>query len=289
MSSIEQVVPVREVPLVGGMSVRRILPYRARRLVGPFAFLDEMGPIDLGIGNLGDVPPHPHIGLSTVTYLFDGEIEHRDSLGTIQTILPGDVNWMTAGRGIVHSERIRADLRRRGTKLHGLQAWIALPVHAEGTEPRFAHFAKERLAAFDKDGVSIRLIAGSAFGQTSPVKTESNLFYFIAEAPEARNLRFSTDGQEGALYLVSGQIIVDQQTFDAPAMIVFKRGETIDVAARKNSRLAFFGGEPFPEQRFIDWNFVASSRDKIEAAKKRWAEQGFPRVPGETEFVPLPS
>lgn len=287
--SIELVIPIREVPLIGGMNVRRILPYRAKRSVGPFTFLDEMGPFEIAPGpqNDGDVPPHPHIGLATVTYLFEGEILHRDSLGTKQSIFPGDVNWMTAGKGIVHSERMPDHVRKNGGSLHGLQAWVALPTDVEEKDPSFVHHAQSDLPVFDVNGVECRLIAGEAFGRKSPVKTDSKLFYFAMHLPEEKKLSFNPEGQEAAVYLVKGEIKTDGQTFQAPAMLVFKPGEAIEIEAKQDSLAAVFGGESLGERK-IYWNFVSSSQERIDAAKERWRKQEFSKVPGETEFVPLP-
>lgn len=287
--SIELVIPIREVPLIGGMNVRRILPYRAKRSVGPFTFLDEMGPFEIPPGDQshGDVPPHPHIGLSTVTYLFEGEVLHRDSLGSKQSILPGDVNWMTAGKGIVHSERMPDHVRQNGGMLHGLQAWVALPTDKEEKEPSFVHHPQETLPSFELNGVHCHLIAGEALGRKSPVQTDSKLFYFSLRMSEGKKFAFDPAQQESALYLVKGKIKTDGQTFTAPAMLVFKPNELIEVDAIEDSLAVMFGGESLGE-RHIYWNFVSSSQERIEAAKLRWRNQEFPMVPGETEFVPLP-
>jgi len=287
--SIELVIPIREVPLIGGMNVRRILPYRAKRSVGPFTFLDEMGPFEIQPGDQlhGDVPPHPHIGLSTVTYLFEGEVLHRDSIGSKQSILPGDVNWMTAGKGIVHSERMPDHVRKNGGTLHGLQAWVALPNDKEEKDPSFVHHGQETLPTFDLSGIECQLIAGEALGRTSPVEIDSKLFYFSLRMSAGNKLKFDPAHQEAALYLVRGEIKTDGQTFTAPAMLVFKPNDVIEVEAKDESLAVMFGGEPLGE-RYIYWNFVSSSQERIEAAKARWRKQEFPTVPGETEFVPLP-
>lgn len=285
---IEQVIQVREVKLVGDMNVRRILPFRARRMVGPFAFLDEMGPIDLKPGASGDVPPHPHIGLSTVTYLFSGELMHRDSIGSQQVIYPGDVNWMTAGKGIAHSERIPLHLREKGSQLHGIQAWVALPLEAEETEPTFDHYDASVLPKFTENGVQISLIAGSVFGRTSPVKTHSRLFYFETRFEEGQLLKFDSDTQESAFYLIRGRIVVEEQTFQAPLLIVFKAGAKVQIHAKEASHGLFLGGTKLEGPRIIWWNFVSSSQERIEKAKQAWRDQKFSRIPEETEFVPLP-
>jgi redox-sensitive bicupin YhaK (pirin superfamily) len=286
--TIAETIPIREVPLIGGMTVRRILPYRTRRSVGPFTFLDEMGPHQTEPGSIGDVPPHPHIGLATVTYLFEGEILHRDSLGSVQKILPGDVNWMTAGKGIVHSERLTLDFRNERGTLHGLQAWVALPMETEDQDPSFAHFDQSELPSFEVSGVRIRLIAGEAFGYASPVKTNSKLFYFSCSFPTEQSFTFDPQGQEAAMYLIEGEVVVDERTFAAPAMIVFHPGSTLHVSSNIHSRAVLFGGQPLEGPRHMYWNFVSSSVEKIEKAKQRWRHQQFPKIEGETEFVPLP-
>jgi redox-sensitive bicupin YhaK (pirin superfamily) len=293
---IELVIPTREATLAGGLTVKRILPFRLRRSVGPFVFLDEMGPVIAPSDGSCDVPPHPHIGLSTVTYLFEGEMLHRDSLGSLQKIKPGDVNWMTAGEGIVHSERIPVG-QPSGARMHGLQAWVALPLEDEETAPSFFHHAKESLPDFERDGVRIHLIAGTALGEKAPVRTHSALFYFTAKIPAGKTLRFRPEdpGMESGLYLVSGGITIDSHSFegknaafDASALLVFRAGEEIVITARVDACVALLGGTPHPEPRTIYWNFVSSSKQRIEEAKLAWKEGRFPPVPGETEFVPLP-
>jgi redox-sensitive bicupin YhaK (pirin superfamily) len=273
----------------GDMDVKRILPTRTRKMVGPFAFLDEMGPLQTIPGTkAGDVPAHPHIGLSTVTYLFEGALDHRDSLGSVQTINPGDLNWMTAGRGIVHSERIPTSLREKQGQLHGLQAWVALPKEVEDCDPSFEHFAAESLSAFTQDGCRIRLIAGKAFNQRAPVKTASQLFYFEANLPKEKKLEFNPEGQEAALYLITGSVKIEEEILPAPLLVIFKTGVLIEVQSIEDSHGVFFGGEVLSESRYIFWNFVSSSKEKIEEAKNLWQEQKFPAIPGESEFVPLP-
>jgi redox-sensitive bicupin YhaK (pirin superfamily) len=285
--TIAETIPIREVPL-GGMTVRRILPYRSKRSVGPFTFLDEMGPHLVEPGSVGDVPPHPHIGLATVTFLFEGEILHRDSIGSVQKILPGDVNWMTAGKGIAHSERLTTEFRNERGTLHGLQAWVALPKDAEEQEPSFVHYEYTELPIFDVDGVRVRLIAGEAFGYVSPVKTDSPLFYLSCTLPIESEFHFDPKGFEAAMYLIEGDVEVDERTFTAPAMIVFKQDAVLKVQATTSARAVFFGGEPLPEPRHMYWNFVSSSLERIEQAKEQWRKQLFPKIEGETDFVRLP-
>jgi redox-sensitive bicupin YhaK (pirin superfamily) len=285
---IKTLIPAREAALVGDLKVRRILPFRTHRRVGPFVFLDHMGPIDIRPGDGGDVAPHPHIGLSTVTYLFEGELLHRDSLGSLQPIVPGDLNWMTAGKGIVHSERMPTEVRIRGGRMHGMQAWVALPVENEDDEPTFEHYNANTLPRFEVDGVKYSLIAGSAFGHVSPVRTHSPLFYVAADAPAGKRIRFDPGQMEAAVYVVAGQVTSEGQTQNGPGMLVFDPGEPFEIQALTDAKVMLLGGSPLEGPRHIFWNFVSSSREKIEQAKLLWHEQKFPKVPGETEFVPLP-
>lgn len=282
-----QIIHPREIKLVGELTVKRILPFRERRMVGPFIFLDEMDArISADDPEGGDVPPHPHIGLSTLTYLFSGEIMHRDSLGTKKRIIPGEVNWMTAGAGIVHSERIPEDVRASAARFHGMQAWVALPIDQEECDPSSQHY--EDIPKFDHDGVAIELACGEAFGETSPVNTSSKLFYFIANIPAGSRLAFDPGSQECAVYLVSGKLLVEGQEFNAPVLLAHDTGESVTVDAIDDTMCLFFGGERLEGKRHIYWNFVSSSRERIEEAKQRWREQRFPPVPDETDWVPLP-
>lgn len=287
---LETTIAVRETEITPGFSVRRALPFRAKRSVGPFVFLDHMGPLKIGPAPAGEVGQHPHIGLSTVTYLFEGELSHRDSLGSFQAIVPGDVNWMTAGKGIAHAERILPEVRARGMTLHGLQAWVALPAEDEDCEPTFQHVAKEELPSFDVDGVSHRLIAGRAFGRETPVRTHSDLFYVASEIPAGCKLRFDPEGREAAFYLISGVAVVGGQSFQGPLLLAFKKGEPVEISAADGSEAfgMLLGGEPLESPRHMFWNFVSSSQEKIEDAKRRWEAREFPKVPGETSFIPLP-
>lgn len=271
-----------------GLSVGRALPYRGGRGVGPFVFLDHMGPVNFPAGGGIDVPPHPHIGLATVTYLFSGEIDHRDSLGSEQRIRPGDVNWMTAGSGIVHSERTPAELRTGGAPLHGLQAWVALPVEHEETAPTFEHRSRADLPVTEIEGVRHRLIAGNAYGLRSPVTAHSRLFYVHSEIPAGRRLRFDPEGQEIAFYLVEGSIEHEGTIYEGPGLLHLAPGSVVEFTARKDATGTLLGGDPFPERRKIWWNFVSSRPERIEVAKAAWRSQTIGRVPGETEFVPLP-
>lgn len=280
---------------LGGFTVGRVLPFAKRRTVGPFIFFDEMGPAAFPPGTGIDVRPHPHIGLATVTYLFEGEIRHRDSLGMDQVIRPGDVNWMTAGRGIAHSERTDAAPRRDGQKMHGIQSWVALPEAAEETAPSFHHHPKASLPVIERPGLTMRLIAGTAFGETSPAKTFSPMFYLGAEADAGADIPLPDDHEERAVYILSGAVEVDGQTYDSGRMIVFEKSAAPEITARAPSRLMLLGGAPVGE-RFIWWNFVSSSKERLEKGKKDWRESAaagfnnsyFSLPPGETEFIPLP-
>jgi redox-sensitive bicupin YhaK (pirin superfamily) len=280
MSAIAQVVESRKRDL-GGFEVRRILPFGGGSMVGPFIFLDHMGPVSFSAGQGIDVRPHPHVCLATVTYLFDGEIEHRDSLGVVQTIRPGDVNWMTAGNGIVHSERTGATLRAAGHRLHGLQS-------DEETEPAFHHFPAQQLPAFEADGVRLHLIAGEAFGLHSPVRVFSKMFYAVAGLDTNATLDLPMDHAQRAAYVVEGSIEIENRTFAEGTLLVFVEGEAVKLRAKSMSRIALLGGAPLEGGRHIWWNFVASSPERIERAKRDWADGKFPPVPGDPEFIPLP-
>ena len=287
MSAIARVVESRLRDL-GGFTVRRILPLGGGRMVGPFIFLDHMGPAAFAAGQGIDVRPHPHVCLATVTYLFEGEIEHRDSLGVVQTIRPGDVNWMTAGSGIVHSERTGPALRSAGHTLHGLQSWVALPEADEETAPAFHHFSSQQLPARDGDGLRLRLIAGEAFGLLSPVRVFSKMFYADAQLIGDATVELPTEHAERAAYVVEGAIEIEGGRFGAGTLLVFAPGEAARLRATGASRVALLGGAPLESKRQIWWNFVASSPQRIERAKRDWAGGKFVKVPGETEFIPLP-
>lgn len=287
-ASLDLVIAPRQRDIGDGFMVRRILPYARRRSVGPFVFLDHMGPVRFAVGKGLDVRPHPHIGLTTITYLFDGEIMHRDSLGVVQPIRPGDVNWMVAGRGIVHSERTRAELRLTGASLHGLQSWIALPRTDEEVEPDFQHHPAASLPEIRQPGVSLRLIIGSAFGATSPVPSFAPIFYLAGDIEAGAKVPLPEEHEERALYIVEGACAVDSEVYEAGAMLVFKPGAIPVVTASTQTRLALLGGAPIDGERYLWWNFVSSSKERIEQAKRDWHEGRFAAVPGETEFIPLP-
>lgn len=293
MNQIDLLIQARERDL-GGFSVRRILPYATHRMVGPFIFFDHMGPAELPPGQGMDVRPHPHIGLATVTYLFEGKIHHQDSLGFKQDIEPGAINWMTAGRGIVHSERTPAPERKSGTRMNGIQCWVALPEEHEETEPSFVHHPAKTLPEFEIGNCKLKLLLGSLFDRTSPVKIHSELFYLEIQMPKAAELQIPIGDRESALYVVDGEISIDQQKLNSTTMAVMKRGEDLWIRASENSRLMLLGGKPVGE-RVIYWNFVASSKQKLENAKKEWLKgpgpqsRLFPAIPGDDkEFIPLP-
>ncbi len=275
-----------------GFNVRRVLPAAQRRMVGPFVFFDQMGPKRFGPGEGLDVRPHPHIGLATVTYLFDGVIRHRDSLGVLQDIRPGDVNWMTAGRGIVHSERTPEELRAAGgSAVAGIQSWIALPRDAEETDPEFVHHAAEALPRFTRDGAELRLIAGEALGRRSPVRTYSPLFYLDAVVAAGGGLELPAEYEERGVYVAEGEAVVDGVTCTTGDLAVLAPGTTAEIVAGSGARLMLLGGDPMDGPRHLWWNFVSSSAERLERAKADWQRYGaapFPAVPGEHEFIPLP-
>jgi redox-sensitive bicupin YhaK (pirin superfamily) len=274
---------------LGGFEVRRVLPTRARRMVGPFTFFDQMGAVDFTPGQGLDVPPHPHIGLATVTYLFDGELLHRDSLGSTQPIRPGDINWMSAGRGIVHSERTPPEHRTSGSHLHGLQLWVALPLEHEEDAPSFRHYPGSSLPATEEGGVQLRVLAGSAYGLTSPVETLSPLFYVDAVMPAGSELPLPSGHEERALYVLGGAVHGGAERAEVGRMLVFEKDANATLRAESETRIVLLGGAPLEGKRYIDWNFVSSSKERIAQAKRDWKDGRFPKVPGdEVEFIPLP-
>ena len=273
---------------LGGFSVRRALPQVKRQMVGPFIFFDQMGPVQFVPGQGMDVRPHPHIGLATVTYLFDGRVTHRDSEGNALDITPGAMNLMTAGRGIAHSERTPPDARTAGAAMSGIQSWVALPAALEETDPGFQHFNAATLPVVADAGVWARVIAGSAFGQTSPVRTLSEWLYAEVLLDAGASAPLDPDQEERAIYVVEGQVRIAGETFDGPVLLVFRPGDRITVTAMGKARLMFLGGAALEGPRHIWWNFVSSRLDRIEAAKADWKAGRFPAVSGETEFIPLP-
>lgn len=291
VAGVEAVIlpPVRD--LGDGFKVRRALPSAHRRMIGPFIFFDHMGPASFVAGQAFDVRPHPHIGLATLTYLIAGEILHRDGLGNVQAIRPGDVNWMTAGSGIVHSERSPQTERRAGASLFGLQAWVALPKAHEETEPGFFHHAATAIPRTESDGAALTLIAGRSDGLVSPVRTYSDMVYADIVLEHAARYQLKAQHVERAAYVVSGTLEVVGQAgrFKAGELVVFRPDAELVLRAAGATRLMLIGGEPLAEPRFIEWNFVSSSAERIAQAKDDWRAQRFAGVPGENEFIPLPA
>jgi redox-sensitive bicupin YhaK (pirin superfamily) len=289
-AGVEQVLLPNVRDLGDGFLVRRALPSAQRRMVGPFIFLDSFGPVTFRAGEGLDARPHPHIGLSTLTYLIEGEIVHRDSEGYVQTIHPGEVNLMTAGRGIVHSERSSPPVRAAGGTVFGFQSWIALPVAHEETEPGFQHLPAENLPRTDGDGTTLRLLAGSLHGLRSPTRAFSDLFNADVSLIDGARFHVSAEHIERAVYVVGGRVEVEGQTgtFAKDQLIVFKPGAEIVLKATGTAPLMILGGEPLGEERHIYWNFVSSNSERIEQASRDWRDRRFPGVPGETEFIPLP-
>lgn len=287
MSNIEfSIIPDLQ-DLGNNFVIRRSLPHRKKRMVGPFIFWDHMGPVKFKKNKGMIVHSHPHIGLATITWLFKGEILHRDSLNNEQLIIPGEVNWMTAGKGIVHSERAQA--LKDGQELEGIQLWLALPKEYEDIDPSFFHCKSKELKKISFGDLSATLIAGSFLGHKSPVPVYSDLFYLDASAEEGNQCLIPLkENHEGAIYIVEGEAEVGGETFQRYSLISFKKGSEISFKALSNCRLMIFGGEVFPEKRFIWWNFVSTSKDKIEEAKKRWENEEFSPVINETERIPHP-
>jgi len=286
--AIEQVIVPRARDL-GGFSVRRALPAAGRQMVGPFIFFDQMGPAEFLIGTGVDVRPHPHIGLATVTYLFDGEIMHRDSLGSAVAIKPGELNLMSAGSGIVHSERTSAEQRALGPRLFGIQAWAALPKSHEEGVPGFLHYDTGQLPRISGEGKTVRVVMGDLYSQSSPAAFPHPSFYAEAVLAPGAVLPLDADYDERAIYVVSGEIDIAGETFAAGRLLVFRPGDRISVLAASQARIILLGGEPMDGPRHIWWNFVSSSKDRIDAAKADWKAKRFTAVPGDAdEFIPLP-
>jgi redox-sensitive bicupin YhaK (pirin superfamily) len=273
---------------LGDFSVRRALPSARRRMVGPFTFFDHMGPTEFKPGHGVDVRPHPHIGLATVTYLFKGEIVHRDSLGSDVPIRPGDVNWMTAGKGITHSERTASDHRQGGEALHGLQCWVALPALKEEMNPAFAHYDQGKLPIVTGEGKTARIVAGKSFGVSSAVETVHDTFFVDVSLETDARIPLDADYEERAIYVVSGEIEIAGDKFSEGKLLIFKPGDRITVRALSPSRIVMLGGAPMDGPRYIWWNFVSSRKERIEEAKADWKAGRFAAVPGDSEFIPLP-
>lgn len=287
MSTIELVIKPKEKDLGDNFTVRRSLPDARKIMVGPFIFWDHMGPASLEGDQEMKVRVHPHIGISTVTYLFSGEILHRDSLGNEQPIRPGEVNWMTAGRGITHSERSFAE--DPAVELEGIQLWIALPKEHEDVDPNFTHIKEDKLPFIESEGNQMRLIAGEFRGENSPVPVYSDLFYLNGKIKEGTKYSFKAESKhEVALYVTQGSLEVEGEVHERFSLVIFKQGSLVSFKASSDAEYMLFGGEPFPEKRHIYWNFVSSDPEKIEQAKRDWTEGKFDKVPKETEFIPLP-
>lgn len=288
MSNIGLIIEERAAS-IGNFMVGRLLPFRQKRTVGPFVFIDHMGPAAMQAGENLDVLAHPHIGLSTLTYLFEGTIMHRDSIGSEMEITPGAVNWMTAGKGVVHSERTPERLRDKAKVLHGLQIWVALPEELEETEPSFTHIPAGEIPAWEMQGMKIKLIAGEAFGKKSPVPVHSRL-YLIELKSEKRQM-FTPDDWlygESGLYLLEGEVRSESDTFGPGKLLIANNSRLCEFEMGENTTVYIFGGDPFIEKRFIDWNFVSSRKERLRQAKEDWILRRFPEVPGETEYVPYP-
>ena len=273
---------------LGDFQVRRLLPAFPHKMVGPFIFFDHMGPIRFAPGRGVDVRPHPHIGLATVTYLFEGAIVHRDSLGKVQRIEPGDVNWMTAGSGIVHSERSAPEDRAAGLPLHGIQTWVALPLAHEQAPPEFRHHPKATLPVVTESGAQLRVIAGHAWGLHSPVHTYSDTLYVAAEMQPGGRIAIPAEHEQRGIYVVEGEVHLAGEAIAPFHMAVLPERLTAVIESITTARVMLLGGAKMDGDRHIWWNFVASSRELMEDAKTRWREQRFAPVPGETEYIPLP-
>ncbi|WP_458759122.1 pirin family protein [Afipia sp. TerB] len=286
--ALELVIVPRTRDLGDGFAVRRALPHGRRQMVGPFIFFDHFGPVQFIAGQGMDVRPHPHIGLATVTYLFDGSIMHRDSEGNIQEIQPGAMNLMTAGRGIAHSERTPDVQRANGQQMLGLQSWVALPAGREEIAPSFQHYDAARLPTVADTGFKARIIAGSAFGANSPVEMVSPWFYVEVSLDAGMKVPLDTDHEERAVYVVDGEVQIAGERFEGPRLLIFRPGDRITITAIRAARMMFLGGDALEGPRHIWWNFVSSSKERIEQAKQDWKSGRFAHVPDETEFIPLP-
>ncbi|MDY0076991.1 MAG: pirin family protein [Bacteroidales bacterium] len=290
MSNIKLIIEERAAN-IGKFMVGRLLPFRQKRMVGPFIYIDHMGPVKLSEEENFDVLPHPHIGLSTLTFLFEGSIMHRDTLGNAVEIKPGAVNWMTAGKGIVHSERTPEYIRHSAKNMHGLQIWVALPKELEQMEPEFFHVEQAQIPAWTEGGLQFKLVAGEAFGRKSPVPVYSKLFMLEIKSNSKQivNIGNQLYGESG-LYILEGAIESEGNVYDSNQLLVAKDSTLCEFTIHENSSIYIFGGEPFPEERFIDWNFVSSSKELIETAKQKWLAQSFPKIKGdETAYIPYPS
>ncbi len=275
---------------VGGTSIHRLLPFAKKRMVGPFIFFDHCPATEFEPGRGMNVPPHPHIGLSTLSYLMEGQVFHHDSLDCRQTLKPGEVNWMTAGKGIAHSERVPPEVLAHKYRMHLLQFWVALPLEQEDCEPHFQNHREESIPRTNMNGVDVKVVAGEAFGLKSPVEVFSPLFFVDVKALAKSALQFQPqEDHETAFYILEGALTLGEKTFKQGDFIVLNPGAELQVSFLETSRIVLLGGQPLPEPRHIYWNFVSSSKDKIEAAKKLWRSGDFPQVPGETDNILLPA
>ena len=290
MSNVQLIIEERATN-IGIFMVGRLLPFRQKRMVGPFIYIDHMGPVKLNERENFDVLPHPHIGLSTLTFLFEGNIMHRDTLGNEVEIKPGAVNWMTAGKGIVHSERTPDYLRESDINMHGLQIWVALPKELEDMDPEFFHIEERDIPKWTDRDLEFKLVAGEAFGKKSPVPVFSKLFMIEIKSKTKQVVNIGDDlyGESG-LYILEGAIESDGNVYEPKQLLVAKDSTLCEFTIHENSTIYIFGGEPFPEERFIDWNFVASSKELINEAKQKWKTKGFPEIAGEeNEYIPYPT
>ncbi len=272
---------------LGEFTVARLLPDERRQRVGPFIFFDHIGPAEFAPGKGVNVRTHPHIGLATVTYLFDGEMLHRDSLGFVQVIRAGAVNWMTAGKGIAHSEKVTEEILASGQRLHGIQVWVALPVASEDIEPRFEHYASKDIPAVDLEGAKSRVVIGSAYGLTSPVQTESETLYVELQIDAGASVELPRTEELG-VFVVDGDIRVDGQVISAGCLAVLENDATVTIEASSRSHVMLCGGATLAGERILWWNFVSSSRERLQQAKADWRDGRFEPVPGESDFIPLP-
>ncbi|MGV8946133.1 MAG: pirin family protein [Lutibacter sp.] len=290
MSNIKLIIEERAAN-IGNFMVGRLLPFRQKRMVGPFIYIDHMGPVKMNERENFDVLPHPHIGLSTLTFLFEGSIMHRDTLGNEVEIKPGAVNWMTAGKGIVHSERTPKYLRESQLFMHGLQIWVALPKDLEQMEPQFTHIEEQEIPTWTDGDLQFKLVAGEAFGRKSPVPVFSKLYMLEIKSKTKRSVNIGDQlyGESG-LYILEGTIENEGNIYGPNQLLVAKDSTLCAFTIYENSTIYIFGGLPFPEERFIDWNFVSSSKERIEEAKEKWKVQEFPKIKGdEAEYIPYPT
>ena len=290
MSNIELIIEERAAD-IGKFMVGRLLPFRQKRMVGPFIYIDHMGPVELSEKENFDVLPHPHIGLSTLTFLFEGSIMHRDTLGNVVEINPGAVNWMTAGKGIAHSERTPEHLRHSAKQMHGLQIWVALPKELEQMDPEFFHIEEKQIPQWTDGDLQFKLVAGEAFGKKSPVPVYSKLYMLEIKSKTKQTLNIGDQlyGESG-LYILEGGIESDGNVYGPKQLLVAKESSLCEFTIQENSTIYIFGGEPFPEKRYIDWNFVSSSKELIKEAKEKWEAQSFPKIDGDdTEYIPYPT